>query len=102
MTRSAVRPPTDDAAGLFKLLGDETRITILRELYRHWRRSPEEPCLPFSTLYERVGGGDSGQFNYHLKRLEDRLVERRTAGYTLTPRGIYLAQLIADDDLSII
>lgn len=82
------------AAGLFDQLSDATRIGIVTALFRQWERCPEDPCLTFSQLYERVDIDDSGRFNYHLKRLRDELVERREDGYTLTPLGIYLAPLV--------
>lgn len=92
---------TSAAADLFALLGNETRVRIVAVLYDHWYHSPETPCLPFSALYARVDGEDSGQFNYHLRRLREGLVERRADGYALTPLGICLAQLIADEKVAI-
>lgn len=86
-----------EAAGLFDLLSDETRVRIVKELYRHWQCNPNDPCMPFSTLYARIDGEDSGRFNYHLSRLCDGLVDKRDDGYTLSPLGICLGQLVADD-----
>ena len=83
-----------DADG-FTLLGDGTRLAVVRELARGCAESPHDPALPFSTLRERLGNPDSGTFNYHLSRLRGRFVERSDAGYTLTPAGLRLAAAIA-------
>lgn len=101
MTCNGIAGDSQSAAGLFKLLGDETRVDIVLERYRHWQRAPDDPYLSFSRLFEAVGGNDSGQFNYHLKRLQTALVVHHENGYMLAPRGIYLAQLVADEELAI-
>ena len=66
----------------FELLGNETRIEILRVL-----ASADEECLSFSTLRKRVGIDDSGQFNYHLNRLAGHYVRRTTDGYAICQTG---------------
>lgn len=96
MTGSRSGSDPAEAAGLFELLSDETRVRIIGELYEQCQRTPDAPCLPFSALYDRVGGDDSGRFNYHLKRLREGLVEKRGDGYALTPLGVRLASLVAD------
>jgi hypothetical protein len=83
-------------AGLFDLLSDETRVRIVAALYRHWQRSPADPCLPFSVLRERVDAADSGRFNYHLGRLRGALVRECADGYTLSPLGVCLGQFVAE------
>lgn len=70
--------PPDDAFGL---LGNETRIEILHAL-----GEADEP-LAFSTLYDRVGMRDSGQFNYHLEKLVGHFVRKAADGYTLSRKG---------------
>ena len=72
--------PSPDEA--FKLLGDGTRIAILRAVWA----SGDEP-VPFSALRERVGNPDSGQFNYHLNRLAGHFLSRVDGGYALTQAG---------------
>ncbi|MFD1646556.1 ArsR/SmtB family transcription factor [Haloarchaeobius litoreus] len=67
----------------FATLGNETRVAILRELWAAAREGP----LPFSELRERVGTRDSGQFNYHLRKLCDRFVRKTDEGYTLRAAG---------------
>lgn len=83
------------AADVFELLGNETRVRIVAALYGQWQAAPGQPCLTFSELCERVGVADTGQFNYHLRRLRDVLIDKREAGYALTPLGVCLGQLIA-------
>ncbi|MFB6173369.1 MAG: ArsR/SmtB family transcription factor [Halobacteriales archaeon] len=71
-------PSPDDA---FAVLGDETRIAILRTL-----GEADDP-LSFSELRDRVGVEDSGGFNYHLDRLRDHFVRRTEEGYDLRGAG---------------
>ncbi|MCU4719550.1 winged helix-turn-helix domain-containing protein [Halapricum hydrolyticum] len=73
--------PAPDVEDAFSLLADETRLSILRELYAR-----DEP-LTFSELRERVGMRDSGQFNYHLGKLKGQFVEQTDGGYELTMSG---------------
>jgi len=73
--------PASDVEDAFSLLADETRLSILRELYAR-----DEP-LTFSELRERVGMRDSGQFNYHLGKLKGQFVEQTDGGYELTIGG---------------
>jgi DNA-binding transcriptional ArsR family regulator len=69
--------PTDALA----VLGDETRIAILRVL-----AEAEEP-LPFSELRRRAGVDDAGRFNYHLSKLREYFVREQDGGYTLRHAG---------------
>jgi hypothetical protein len=76
--RTADRLAPDEA---FAVLGDETRMGILRAL------GDLEPPAAFSDLYERSGIDDSGAFNYHLDRMVGHFVERVDGGYRLAPAG---------------
>lgn len=69
--------PTDALA----MLGDETRIEILRTL-----ADADEP-LPFSELRQRAGVDDAGRFNYHLSKLREYFVREEGGGYTLRHAG---------------
>jgi hypothetical protein len=71
-----------DAAGAFSLLGDETRVEILRALAGRGG----EPTS-FADLRERVGVDDSGRFNYHLGKLVGTFVDKTDEGYKLTYAG---------------
>lgn len=68
----------DDAFGV---LGHETRMDILQIL-----GSAEGP-LSFSELRDRVGIGDSGQFNYHMGQLEGHFVTKTDDKYALRQAG---------------
>lgn len=72
------RPPEET----FALLANETRMAILQAL----GETPGE-AVSFTTLRERVHEGDSGKFNYHLRKLLDHFVRRTDAGYELTLAG---------------
>lgn len=78
--------PADGSAlspeAAFGLLGNETRVAIIRTL----GETVQEP-LSFSELRERVGVRDSGQFNYHLNKLVGSFVRREDGDYTLTYAG---------------
>ncbi|MFD1568883.1 ArsR/SmtB family transcription factor [Halolamina litorea] len=75
-------PDGFDVAEAFSLLGDETRVAVLRTL----AEAADEP-LGFAELRERVGVEDSGRFNYHLGKLVDRFVRKDDEGYRLTYAG---------------
>ena len=83
--------PTDgrDPAAVFALLGDETRLEILAALFESGARTSS-----FSTLHDRVGIRDSGQFNYHLSQLVPRFVSKVDDGYRLTSAGRRVARAV--------
>ncbi len=67
----------------FTLLGNETRIDIIRVL-----GETSDESLSFSALRGRVNVADSGQFNYHLNKLAGSFVRRTDeAEYELTYAG---------------
>ncbi|WP_458187142.1 ArsR/SmtB family transcription factor [Haladaptatus sp. NG-WS-4] len=66
----------------FAVLGDETRIAILRVLFEN----ATEP-MSFSELRDAVGMRDSGQFNYHLGKLVEQFVRKTDEGYRLRLAG---------------
>jgi DNA-binding transcriptional ArsR family regulator len=78
-----VRP--DEA---FALLGNETRVAILRALAN--AGSP----ISFSTLRERVGMRDSGQFNYHLGKLTGVFIDKVEDGYRMRYAGSHVVGAI--------
>lgn len=83
--------PPFAAEELFGILGNATRIRVLRILweefdFQDYVTRQQEPTS-FSTLQERAHIDDSGNFNYHLGKLEGALVEHREQGYVLTPLG---------------
>lgn len=83
-------PSSEPAADVFRLLGDETRLAIVRVL-----AAADEP-LRFTTLRERVGAADSGRFNYHLGKLRGELVHETADGYELSAIGRRLTRLVPE------
>lgn len=65
----------------FAVLGNHTRIEILQTL-----ADANEP-LSFSELRNRVGIRDSGQFNYHLDKLDGHFIRAIDGGYVLRRAG---------------
>lgn len=78
----------------FDILGNETRMEILQGLWEAYDPFAETNGLQFSELFERVSVSDSGQFNYHLDRLESLYVEQKGDRYRLTPIGLRLVQSV--------
>lgn len=78
----------------FALLGNETRVDILRVL-----GAADEP-LPFSTLRERVGIQHGQEFPYHLDKLVDHFVGQRDGGYALRPAGRRVVEAVLSGTLT--
>ena len=70
-----------DPTEALAVLGDETRIAILRVL-----ADAEEP-LAFTELRQRAGVDDAGRFNYHLSELREYFVREADGGYALREAG---------------
>lgn len=83
-----------DVPEVFDVLGNETRIQILRVLAEQVSDGPNQGTMSFSDLRERVGIPDSGRFNYHLRQLRDRFVEQTEDGYRLSVYGLRIAGLL--------
>jgi hypothetical protein len=80
---------TDALEATFSLVANDIRLNILRALWDIYTADPEpypEP-VQFSTLKERVGVRDPGQFHYHLDELVPQFVTHHEEGYTLTYAG---------------
>jgi DNA-binding transcriptional ArsR family regulator len=82
-----------DADDAFSLLGNETRLGIIRALGDAWAPDDRDP-IPFSELRRRVGTRDSGRFDYHLDQLRGLYVTRSDDGYRLTYPGVRVYQAI--------
>lgn len=65
----------------FSILGNQTRMEILRELWRS-----KEPCS-FGELQETVAPEDRGNFSYHLGKLTGHFVRKTDEGYSLRFAG---------------
>ena len=83
---------------LFRLLGNDLRMRIMRALWNefdfHDYVTDTLDPVPFSELLKRTRIHDSGNFNYHLARLADVLVEHREEGYILTSLGFNVMHAI--------
>ena len=83
---------------LLALLGNETRMAIMRALWAEFEFAGyvtgRREGHSFSELLEATGVTDSGNFNYHLGELTGVLVADREDGYVLTPLGYNLMQSI--------
>lgn len=83
---------TDSSLGTaeaFEIIGNETRLGILRALV-----TSDEKAVPFSALREQVGVDDSGRFNYHLQQLTGHFLEKTDGGYTLQYPGWKVAHAV--------
>lgn len=65
----------------FAVLGDETRLDILRQL------GEADGPLSFSQLFERVDYETTANFSYHLEKLGGHFVRKTEAGYALQQAG---------------
>lgn len=84
-----------DTATAFGLLGDETRVEILRQLLEAKRREPGEGSLSFAGLQEQCGVDRSNRLSYHLSELEKLFVTKAGEGrYQLTPAGVRVTQSV--------
>ncbi|MFB9807611.1 helix-turn-helix domain-containing protein [Haladaptatus pallidirubidus] len=75
-----------NSAEAFSLLGDSTRLAILRSLWEA-QQDRNKKTVPFEVLRERVGVADSGRFNYHLGKLTNRFITQTDDGYQLRYAG---------------
>ncbi|WP_247729632.1 helix-turn-helix domain-containing protein [Halovivax limisalsi] len=95
--RSASSARDDETAAAFGAVGNEHRVAILRALMEAYQRG--ETPIAYSTLKDRIGMRDSGQFNYHLQELVDRFVAESADGYALTYAGRTVVSAIASGAL---
>lgn len=79
-----------DATESFELLNNDTRLAILLALWEAYDPHTTTNSVPFGELREAVGVADSGQFNYHLGKLDGPYVRKTDDGYALTPMGLKL------------
>lgn len=94
-------PPLDEGESThlspdeaFTLVGDETRIEILQVLWEAHDPFGDDKGVSFSDLYDRVGIGDTGNFNYHLGRLVGHYVVETDDGYELAGPGYRIIRAI--------
>lgn len=80
---------TDELEETFAVVANDIRLTILLTLWELYTDDPvpDPDPVPFSTLKERVGVRDAGQFHYHLNELVPTFVTHHEDGYRLTYAG---------------
>lgn len=81
LTPDGGRSPPLSPDEAFTVLGNETRMAILQTLLE------ADGPLSFSDLRVGVAMSDSGQFNYHLSKLDDHFIEKTNQGYVLRQAG---------------
>lgn len=86
---------SDTAAAGIASLANETRLKILLVLWD----AADRP-VQFSELRRRVGISDSGQFRYHLRKLEDQFVRRTPDGYDITSAGVNVVWAVRSGGLN--
>jgi hypothetical protein len=74
----------------FELVTEQVRATILGALAGHQAENPRDPSLGFNDLRETAGIEDSGNFNYHLNKLQPSYVRQTENEYELTNSGLSL------------
>lgn len=74
----------------FELVTEEARASILGTLARQQAEHPHDPAMTFADLREAAGIRDSGNFNYHLDKLQPGYVGQTDEGYALTYAGLSL------------
>jgi len=87
---SGAAPVKEFAIAPFELVTEETRAAILGALATHQADNPQEPAMAFAELREAAGVEDSGNFNYHLDKLQPEYVRETDNGYALTHAGLSL------------
>jgi DNA-binding transcriptional ArsR family regulator len=78
----------------FELLGNQTRLAILRELAQKRRVNWQFDGLRFAELRKAVGVRDAGTFSYHLDELVGSFVEKHGDEYVLRSSGLEIADAI--------
>ena len=99
---NATESPLEAAAGAagpqavdaFKHLSDETRLAILLALWEAYDPFADDNALSFSELRKQVEYETSGNFSYHLEKLEGHFVESTADGYRLKRAGQKLVRAV--------
>jgi hypothetical protein len=78
----------------FALLGNDTRVGILRALWERFESGRADNALPYSELFKQVDIEDSGNFSYHLEKLTGPFVRQTDGGYELKQTGINVVRAV--------
>lgn len=71
-------------AEVFAVLGNDTRVEILRALLE---LGADDAPVRFTELFERVDIADSANFNYHLQKLTGHFIKHSDDGYAFRSPG---------------
>ncbi len=82
------------AADAFSVLSNETRLLTLLALWEAYDPFATNNAVSFSELYDRVDADDTGNFNYHLGKLNDGFITQVDEGYELSSAGLSLVQAV--------
>ena len=82
------------ATATVEILANETRLRAVLALSRRQAEGLTDPAVGFAELRRLAGVEDSGNFAYHLSRLQDRFVTHTEAGYVLTDAGTQVASVL--------
>lgn len=94
-TYEVVREDRQSPEDSFAVVGNETRLAILRVLHERVAVADRtEYTVPFTELREAVGEPDSGKFSYHLNQLLGEFVEKRPEGYAIRYPGTELVRTV--------
>ncbi|SNZ12748.1 hypothetical protein SAMN06269185_1903 [Natronoarchaeum philippinense] len=80
----------EQAAAAFGSLADENRIAILLALWA-------DDELAFADLQSAAGFEDSSRFNYHLRKLLGRFIEKEGDRYRLRAAGAKAIDVVVDE-----
>ncbi|NIC00968.1 helix-turn-helix domain-containing protein [Halobacterium sp. R2-5] len=92
----------EDAADVFALLSDDTRVDVLRAVAQAERETelgesgPVE--LSFSDIYERVAVDNTSKLSYHLGELTGTFLRKSERGYALTHAGEYMVRFVLSEN----
>jgi DNA-binding transcriptional ArsR family regulator len=78
----------------FGLLGNDTRVGIMRALWDAFESGTNDNELTYSELFERVDYDDSGNFSYHLEKLTGPFIRQTDLGYELKQTGINVVRAV--------
>lgn len=91
VTEDLQEPTTLSPAEAFTVLGNETRVQILRTL------GEADGPLSFTELRDRVGIRRGSQFNYHLDKVVGHFVRKQEDGYDLRQAGRRVVQAVLSE-----
>ena len=84
----------------FAVLGNETRLAIIQELWKSGAHHEyddiftTDTTVSFSALRRAVDIRDNGRFNYHLSKLVPHFVHQTDDGYRLSGAGKEIARAV--------